>query len=107
MHLCGTVTDVAGLHDSGSVQGLQERTQAALDEYDRIQYSQQPNRAGRLLLRLPALKTISPSVVESLFFLRLVGKTPIDTLIRDMLLGGNTFCWPTSPDQQMNTGPRA
>ena len=95
-----------GLHDVGTVQGLQERTQSALDEYDRIQYNNQPGRSGRLLLRLPALKTINPSVVESLFFIRLVGKTPIDTLIRDMLLGGNTFCWPTSPDQQMNVGQR-
>lgn len=33
-------------------------------------------------------------VIEQLFFVRLVGKTPIETLIRDMLLSGNTFSWP-------------
>lgn len=33
-------------------------------------------------------------VIEQLFFVRLVGKTPIETLIRDMLLSGNSFSWP-------------
>ena len=39
---------------------------------------------------------MSSSVIEQLFFVRLVGKTPIETLIRDMLLSGSTFQWPTS-----------
>ncbi|KAF6034092.1 nr2f5 [Bugula neritina] len=86
--------DVIGLHDIGTIQGLQEKTLTSLEEYDRIQYNQTA-RTGRLILRLPALKTINPSVVENLFFIRLVGKTPIETLIRDMLLSGNSFCWPT------------
>uniref|UniRef100_A0A672MAK0 Nuclear receptor subfamily 2, group F, member 1a n=1 Tax=Sinocyclocheilus grahami TaxID=75366 RepID=A0A672MAK0_SINGR len=34
------------------------------------------------------------SVIEQLFFVRLVGKTPIETLIRDMLLSGSSFNWP-------------
>jgi len=34
-------------------------------------------------------------VIEQLFFVRLVGKTPIETLIRDMLLSGNNFQWPS------------
>lgn len=33
-------------------------------------------------------------VIEQLFFVRLVGKTPIETLIRDMLLSGSSFSWP-------------
>lgn len=33
-------------------------------------------------------------MIEQLFFVRLVGKTPIETLIRDMLLSGNSFSWP-------------
>ncbi|KFO77705.1 Nuclear receptor subfamily 2 group F member 1-A, partial [Cuculus canorus] len=44
-----------------------------------------PSRFGKLLLRLPSLRTVSSSVIEQLFFVRLVGKTPIETLIRDML----------------------
>uniref|UniRef100_U3K3A8 Uncharacterized protein n=1 Tax=Ficedula albicollis TaxID=59894 RepID=U3K3A8_FICAL len=34
-----------------------------------------------------------------LFFMRLVGKTPIETLIRDMLLSGSTFNWPYGAGQ--------
>ena len=55
----------------------------------RCQYPAQPSRFGRLLLRLPAIRAVSPQVIEQLFFVRLVGKTPIETLIRDMLLSGN------------------
>ena len=49
-----------------------------------------------MLLRLPSLRTVSSSVIEQLFFVRLVGKTPIETLIRDMVLSGSTFQWPPS-----------
>ncbi|KAB0396202.1 hypothetical protein E2I00_017327, partial [Balaenoptera physalus] len=63
-------------------------------EYVRSQYPNQPTRFGKLLLRLPSLRTVSSSVIEQLFFVRLVGKTPIETLIRDMLLSGSSFNWP-------------
>jgi nuclear receptor subfamily 2 group F protein 3 len=36
---------------------------------------------------------VSSAVIEQLFFVRLVGKTPIETLIRDMILSGNTYQW--------------
>ena len=38
----------------------------------------------------------SKPVIEQLFFVRLVGKTPIETLIRDMLLSGSSFQWPST-----------
>jgi len=88
-------TDACGLTDSGMIEQLQEKSQCALEEYCRTQYPNQPTRFGKLLLRLPSLRTVSASVIEQLFFVRLVGKTPIETLIRDMLLSGNTFQWPT------------
>ncbi|KAF3833109.1 hypothetical protein F7725_026774 [Dissostichus mawsoni] len=88
-----------GLSDVGHVEGLQEKSQCALEEYVRSQYPNQPNRFGKLLLRLPSLRTVSSSVIEQLFFVRLVGKTPIETLIRDMLLTGSSFNWPYMPIQ--------
>ena len=72
------------------IEQLQEKSQCALEEYCRTQYPNQPTRFGKLLLRLPSLRTVSASVIEQLFFVRLVGKTPIETLIRDMLLSGET-----------------
>ncbi|XP_076842716.1 nuclear receptor subfamily 2 group F member 1-B [Brachyhypopomus gauderio] len=87
-------SDACGLSDVPHVEGLQEKSQCALEEYIRSQYPNQPTRFGKLLLRLPALRMVSSSVIEQLFFVRLVGKTPIETLIRDMLLSGSSFSWP-------------
>ncbi|XP_059611823.1 COUP transcription factor 2, partial [Phlebotomus argentipes] len=87
-------TDACGLSDVTHIESLQEKSQCALEEYCRTQYPNQPTRFGKLLLRLPSLRTVSSQVIEQLFFVRLVGKTPIETLIRDMLLSGNSFSWP-------------
>jgi len=89
----GVHVDACGLTDSSHIDGLQEKSQCALEDYVRTQYPGQPTRFGKLLLRLPSLRTVSAQVIEQLFFVRLVGKTPIDTLIRDMLLSGGSFNW--------------
>ena len=61
--------------------------------YIKTAHQRDPTRFGRLLLRLPSIRTISASVIEQLFFVRLVGKTPIETLIRDMLMSGASYDW--------------
>lgn len=86
--------DACGLCDTAHVESLQEKSQCALEDYVRTQYPGQPTRFGKLLLRLPSLRTVSAQVIEQMFFVRLVGKTPIETLIRDMLLSGGSFSWP-------------
>ncbi|KAJ6652430.1 hypothetical protein lerEdw1_011548 [Lerista edwardsae] len=91
--------DAVGLTDLCHVENVQEKSQCALEEYVRNQYPSQPSRFGRLLLRLPSLRIVSAPVIEQLFFVRLVGKTPIETLIRDMLLSGSSFNWPYVPMQ--------
>lgn len=97
--LLNSPLDACGLSDVAHIEGLQEKSQCALEEYVRSQYPNQPTRFGKLLLRLPALRMVSSSVIEQLFFVRLVGKTPIETLIRDMLLSGSSFSWPYMPMQ--------
>merc|ERR1719278_1068535 len=100
-------TDAAGLSDGATIEQLQEKSQCALEEYCRTHYPNQPTRFGKLLLRLPSLRTVSASVIEQLFFVRMVGKTPIETLIRDMLLSGanNQFQWPTASSSTPSTSP--
>ena len=83
------IVDAPGLSNAQNIEQLQEKSQCALEEYCRTQYPNQPTRFGRLLLRLPSLRTVSSQVIEQVFFLRLVGKTPIETLIRDMVLNGS------------------
>lgn len=92
--------DAMGLSDVAHVESIQEKSQCALEEYVRNQYPNQPNRFGRLLLRLPSLRIVSSPVIEQLFFVRLVGKTPIETLLRDMLLSGSSYNWPYMPVQR-------
>ena len=87
-------SDGCTITDANHIDSIQEKSQCALEEYCRSQYPNQPTRFGKLLLRLPSLRTVSASVIEQLFFVRLVGKTPIETLIRDMLLSGGSFNWP-------------
>lgn len=87
-------SDAAGLSDPQYIDSLQEKTQCALEEYSKAQYPNQPTRFGKLLLRLPSLRTINSAVIEQLFFVRLVGKTPIETLLRDMLFSGTPTTWP-------------
>lgn len=89
-------TDAPSLTDVQTIEQLQEKSQCALEEYCRTQYPNQPMRFGKLLLRLPSLRTVSSAVIEQLFFVRLVGKTPIETLIRDMIMSGPSFQWPSA-----------
>uniref|UniRef100_A0A4W5RTE1 Nuclear receptor subfamily 2 group F member 6 n=1 Tax=Hucho hucho TaxID=62062 RepID=A0A4W5RTE1_9TELE len=91
--------DACGLTDPVHVESLQEKAQVALMEYERMQYPSQPQRFGRLLLRLPALRAVPANLISQLFFMRLVGKTPIETLIRDMQLSGSSISWPYVPGQ--------
>jgi len=88
--LCPSIyaADSCSLSDPSYVDGLQERSHSALEEYVRFQHPSHPYRFGKLLLRLPGLRAISPQLIEQMFFVRLVGKTPIEMLIRDMLMNG-------------------
>lgn len=87
--------DVAGLSDGSKVEKFQENCQTALEEYTRVHYPGQGVRFGKLLLRLPSLKTINSQVIEKLFFFRL-GKTSMDTFIHDMVHGGASNLWQPS-----------
>lgn len=44
-----------------------------------------PRRFAKLLLRLPALRSIGLKCLEHLFFFKLIGDTPIDTFLMEML----------------------
>lgn len=73
------------------IENLQEKAQAALEEYLRQQYPSQASRFGKLLLRLPALRLIRPGVIEGLFFSRMIGNYSVENLLSGMLMSGNSF----------------
>nr|CAH69898.1 retinoid X receptor [Blattella germanica] len=77
--------DVRGLKSSQEVELLREKVYAALEEYTRTTYPDEPGRFAKLLLRLPSLRSISLKCLEYLFFFRLIGNVPIDEFLMEML----------------------
>lgn len=79
------VTEVRGLKSGQEVELLREKVYAALEEYTRTTHPDEPGRFAKLLLRLPALRSIGLKCLEHLFFFRLIGDVPIDEFLTEML----------------------
>ncbi|XP_067846907.1 retinoic acid receptor RXR-gamma-A-like isoform X2 [Heptranchias perlo] len=77
--------DAKGLSNPGEVESLREKVYASLEAYTKHKYPDQPGRFAKLLLRLPALRSIGLKCLEHLFFFKLIGDTPIDTFLMEML----------------------
>lgn len=77
--------DAKGLSNPGEVEILREKVYASLETYCKQKYPEQQGRFAKLLLRLPALRSIGLKCLEHLFFFKLIGDTPIDTFLMEML----------------------
>ncbi|XP_033271049.1 retinoic acid receptor RXR-alpha isoform X4 [Orcinus orca] len=77
--------DSKGLSNPAEVETLREKVYASLEAYCKHKYPEQPGRFAKLLLRLPALRSIGLKCLEHLFFFKLIGDTPIDTFLMEML----------------------
>uniref|UniRef100_A0A3Q2ZN28 Retinoic acid receptor RXR n=1 Tax=Hippocampus comes TaxID=109280 RepID=A0A3Q2ZN28_HIPCM len=77
--------DAKGLSNPSEVEVLRERVYASLETYCKQKYPEQQGRFAKLLLRLPALRSIGLKCLEHLFFFKLIGDTPIDTFLMEML----------------------
>lgn len=78
--------DVKGLTCCNDVEILREKVYAALEEYTRTSYPEEPGRFAKLLLRLPALRSIGLKCLEYLFLFKLIGDTPLDNYLMKMLM---------------------
>jgi len=77
--------EVKDLTSVAEVQALRESVYATLEEHVKRSYHGDGGRFAKLLLRLPALRSIGLKAVEHLFFFKLVGDAPIDTFLIEML----------------------
>ncbi|XP_063838881.1 protein ultraspiracle homolog isoform X1 [Ostrinia nubilalis] len=77
--------DVKGLKNRQEVEVLREKMYSCLDEYCRRSRGTEEGRFASLLLRLPALRSISLKSFEHLFFFHLVADASIAAYIRDAL----------------------
>jgi len=77
--------DAKGLSAVQEVEQLREKVYASLEEFTKNKYPDEPGRFAKLLLRLPALRSIGLKCLEHLFFFKLIGDQPIDTFLMEML----------------------
>lgn len=83
--ICLFNPDVVGLNDVKEVERLQETAQSELQELVRRNHPQNQSRFARILLRLPAIKTVSSKKVEEMFFSPLIGEVKIDHIMPSIL----------------------
>lgn len=62
--------DAKGLTAVSEVEVLREKVYVALEEYTKTNYSHESGRFPKLLLRLPALRSIGLKCTEHLIFLK-------------------------------------
>ncbi|XP_025160601.1 retinoic acid receptor RXR-alpha-B isoform X3 [Harpegnathos saltator] len=77
--------DVRGLKSVQEVNLLREKIYAALEEYTRMSRPNDPGRFAKLLLRLPSIRSIGLKCLEHLFFFKVIGDSPIDDFLMEML----------------------
>uniref|UniRef100_A0A8B9VAV7 Nuclear receptor subfamily 2 group C member 2 n=2 Tax=Neognathae TaxID=8825 RepID=A0A8B9VAV7_9AVES len=73
--------DHPGLTGSTQIEKFQEKAQMELQDYVQKTYPEDTYRLARILVRLPALRLMSSSITEELFFTGLIGNVPIDSII--------------------------
>ncbi|KAL4135079.1 hypothetical protein QTP88_006736 [Uroleucon formosanum] len=74
-----------GLQSVNEVEVLRDKVYVALEEYCRATHPEEPGRFAKLLLRLPSLRSIGLKCLEHLFFYKLIGDSPIDTFLMEVL----------------------
>ena len=77
------LADHPGLQSSRQVEKLQKKSFQELRGYlkQTMSASEEEDRFGMLLLRVPPLKSLHPQVMEELFFAGLIGNVQIDSVI--------------------------
>ncbi|MCJ8743207.1 hypothetical protein PDJAM_G00091210 [Pangasius djambal] len=73
--------DYAGVDSTLQIERFQEKAYMELQDYVSRVYPEDTYRLSKLLLRLPALRLMSASVTEELFFAGLIGNVQIDSII--------------------------
>ncbi|XP_071955844.1 nuclear receptor subfamily 2 group E member 1-like isoform X2 [Antedon mediterranea] len=72
------------LKEPHQVETLQDQAQVMLSDYERTAYPRESVRFGKLLLLLPAIRSVCPKLIENMFFRETIGSVPIERLLADM-----------------------
>ncbi|XP_037044377.1 photoreceptor-specific nuclear receptor isoform X2 [Bradysia coprophila] len=77
-------SETRGLKDPAQIENLQDQAQVMLSQHCRGQFPAQIARFGRLLLMLPLLRIVNSHKIESIYFQRTIGNTPMEKVLCDM-----------------------
>uniref|UniRef100_A0A8C2HGN0 Nuclear receptor subfamily 2 group E member 1 n=1 Tax=Cyprinus carpio TaxID=7962 RepID=A0A8C2HGN0_CYPCA len=77
-------SELRSFRNASAIAALQDEAQLTLNSYIHTRYPTQPCRFGKLLLLLPALRSVGPSTIEEVFFKKTIGNVPITRLLSDM-----------------------
>jgi hypothetical protein len=85
------LTEAKGLTDPQKVKSFRYQIQVNLEDYINDRQYDSRGRFGEILLLLPALQSITWQMIEQIQFAKLFGMARIDSLLQEMLLGGQYF----------------
>ncbi|XP_058816885.1 photoreceptor-specific nuclear receptor-like [Topomyia yanbarensis] len=77
-------SEARGLKDPVQIENLQDQAQVMLAQHSRTQFPGQIARFGRLLLMVPLLRSINSHKIESIYFQKTIGNTPMEKVLCDM-----------------------
>ena len=78
-------TDAVGVKDRHSVISLQNKILDCFRKYASRTYRNEPHRYARILLRLPALRTVSAIAAERFLSMSLEGNIKMNALVLEMM----------------------
>lgn len=79
------ISDATGLADKEKVVTLQAKILDSFRKYMTSKYPHSPRRYGKVLLRLPALRTVSAKAAERFLSLSLQGNIKLTGLVSEMI----------------------
>ncbi|XP_068157710.1 protein ultraspiracle [Drosophila tropicalis] len=77
--------DIRGIKNRAEIEMCREKVYACLDEHCRQEHPGDDGRFAQLLLRLPALRSISLKCLDHLFFFRIISDRPLEDLFIEQL----------------------
>ncbi|KAK1793242.1 hypothetical protein P4O66_011630 [Electrophorus voltai] len=78
-------SDSMHIEDVEAVQKLQDSLHEALQDYESGQHTEDPRRAGKLLMTLPLLRQTATKAVQHFYSIKVQGKVPMHKLFLEML----------------------
>ncbi|KAF5909571.1 steroid hormone receptor ERR2 isoform X2, partial [Clarias magur] len=83
-------SDSMHIEDVEAVQKLQDALHEALQDYENSQHTEDPRRAGKLLMTLPLLRQTATKAVQHFYSIKVQGKVPMHKLFLEMLEAKNS-----------------